>query len=545
MAEKQTLCQDKSRPALSLQEILQKPSRFRLYIWRGNPPGFVPEALALFTALVMFIPILYVMVRGFQGGWERWLSLLDTRIPQLLWNTLSLTAAVSLGALLIGVVAAWLVTRTDLPYRRTWAWLLALPLVIPPYVGAISYIIIFGPQGLLRNILGHSPVDIYSFGGVALVLTLFTYPYVYLITSAALKRFNLNYEEAGRIAGLSYPQVFLKIILPLLRPAMGAGFLLVALYTLADFGLVSMLRYTTFTTAIYFQTGSFDRHSAAVLSMVLIMITLVILGLEYRTRSRQKYFQTAGSYREPDPLQLGRWRPAALAGLGIIAAAALGLPLSVLVYWSYYGIARGALDSRFLEYSYHSLLTAGAAAAACAVLALPLVYLKSRHPSVLSSFYEKLALAGYALPGVIIALGMVFIFNNYIPALYGTAVVLVLAYIIRFLPQAMQAESSSLNQVSPRLDEAGRSLGYSPWQVVTRLILPLIRPGVLAGMALVFVNAVKELPATLLLRPPGMDTLAVRIWIEASEGFYEMAAPASLLIIIVSALPLKWLISRF
>ncbi len=544
MAEKHTLCPE-NRPALNLQGTLLKPSRFRLYLWRGNPPGIIPEALALITALVMFTPILYVMVRGFQGGWERWLILLDTRIPQLLWNTLSLTAAVSIGALLIGVGAAWLVTRTDLPGRRTWAWLLALPLVIPPYVGAISYIIVFGPQGLARNILGYSPVDIYSFGGVTLVMTLFTYPYVYLITSAALKRFNLNYEEAGRAAGLSYPRVFWKIILPLLRPALGAGFVLVSLYTLADFGLVSMLRYTTFTTAIYFQTGSFDRQGAAVLSVGLILITLLILGLEYRTRRRQKFFQTAGPYRGKEPISLGQWRPAGLAGLGIITAAALGLPLSVLTYWSYYGITRGALDGRFLEYTYHSLLTAGIAAAACAVLALPLVYLKSRHPSVLSSCYEKLALAGYALPGVIIALGMVFIFNNYIPALYGTASVLVLAYIIRFLPQAMQAESSSLNQVSPHLDEAGRSLGYAPWQVITRLILPLIKPGVLAGAALVFVNAVKELPATLLLRPPGMDTLAVRIWIEASEGFYDLAAPASLLIILISALPLKWLINRF
>jgi len=544
MAEKPAFCPDK-RPVLTLQETLRKPSRFRLYLWRGNPPGIIPEALALITALVMFIPILYVMVRGFQGGWERWLTLLDTRIPQLLWNTLSLTAVVSFGALVIGVGAAWLVTRTDLPGRRTWAWLLALPLVIPPYVGAISYIIVFGPQGLARNILGYSPFDIYSFGGVALVMTLFTYPYVYLITSAALKRFNLNYEEAGRIAGLSYPQVFWKIILPLLRPAMGAGFLLVSLYTLADFGLVSMLRYTTFTTAIYFQTGSFDRQAAAVLSVVLILITLIILWLEYRTRRKQKFFQTAGAYREAEPFPLGRWRPAGLAGLGIIVSAALVLPLSVLTYWSYYGIVRGALDSRFLEYAYHSLLTAGIAAAACAILALPLVYLKSRHPSLLSSFYEKLALAGYALPGVIIALGMVFIFNNYIPALYGTAAVLVFAYIIRFLPQAMQAESSSLNQVSPHLDEAGRSLGYPPWQVITRLILPLIRPGILAGAALVFVNAVKELPATLILRPPGMDTLAVRIWIEASEGFYDLAAPASLLIILISALPLKWLINRF
>ncbi len=518
----------------------------RRLIWRGNPPGPALESVALATALVMFIPILYVIVRGIQGGPERWITLLDTRIPYLLWNTLSLTAVVTFGALAIGVGAAWLVNRSDLPGRKLWEWLLALPLVIPPYVGAVSYIIVFGPRGLVRSLPGDIPFNIYSFSGVALLLTLFTYPYVYLVVGAALKRFNLNYEEAGRLAGLSYPRVLYKIILPLLRPAVGAGAILVALYTLSDFGLVAMLRYTTFTTAIYYQMGSFDRLSAAVLSVVLIMLTLVLLWLEYRTRRRQRFFQSAGTcMQHHTPIPLGRGRIPALLGVGAVALFALALPIAILSYWSFAGIARGALDSRFWEYAHQSLLTAGLAAAACAVLALPLVYLKSRHPALISSVYEKLALAGYALPGVIIALGMVFIFNRYFPALYGTPLVLVMAYIIRFLPQAMQAESSSLSQVSPRLDEAGRSLGFSPREVITRIILPLIRPGILAGMALVFVSAIKELPATLILRPPGMDTLAVRIWIEASEGFYEMAAPASLLIILISALPLKWLINKF
>jgi iron(III) transport system permease protein len=531
--------------AASRSEVLRIILKSRLFIWRGNPPGLALEFIALVTALVMFLPVLYVIIRGIQGGLDRWVSLLDSRIPQLLFNTLSLTTVVTAGALVLGVSTAWLINRSDLPGRKIWEWLLALPLVIPPYVGAVSYIIVFGPRGLVRNVLVDFPINIYSFTGVALLLTLFTYPYVYLVAGAALKRFNHNYEEAGRIAGLSYFQVILKIVLPLLRPAMGAGAILVALYSLSDFGLVAMLRYTTFTTAIYYQMGSFDRLSAAILSVVLIILTLFLLGIEYSSRRKKRYFQSTGTYRKPAPVPLGRGSAYCFAGVGIIVSLALVLPVSVLLYWSYAGIVRGALDSRFWEYAHQSLLTAGLAAIACAVLALPLVYLKSRHPGLISSVYEKLALAGYALPGVIIALGMVFIFNQYLPGLYGTSIVLVVAYVIRFLPQAMQAESSSLSQVSPRLDEAGRSLGFSPRKVIARVILPLIRPGILAGMALVFVSAVKELPATLVLRPPGMDTLAVRIWIEASEGFYDMAAPASLLIILISALPLKWLINKF
>ncbi len=528
-----------------LPDAIKIPLQARLLIWKGNPPGLALEVAALLTALIMFIPIFYVIIRGIQGGLGRWLSLLDSRIPLLLWNTLSLTAVVTAGALVLGVGAAWLINRSDLPGRKLWEWMLALPLVIPPYVGAVSYIIVFGPRGLVRDWLGSFPLNLYSFTGVALLLTLFTYPYVYLVAGAALKRFNQNYEEAGRMAGLGYFQVLRKITLPLLRPAMGAGAILVALYTLSDFGLVAMLRYTTFTTAIYYQMGSFDRLSAAILSVVLIAITLILLWLEYRSRRKRRFFQSSGTHCKPGSIPLGRGRIPALIGVGALVFAALVLPVSVLLYQSYSGITRGALDDRFWEYALQSLTTAGIAAIVCAVLALPLVYLKSRHPGLLSTVYEKLALAGYALPGVIIALGMVFIFNQYLPGLYGTPVVLIVAYIIRFLPQAMQAESSSLSQVSPRLDEAGRSLGFSPRKVITSVILPLIRPGILAGMALVFVSAIKELPATLVLRPPGMDTLAVRIWIEASEGRYDMAAPASLLIILISALPLKWLINKF
>ncbi len=270
--------------------------------------------------------------------------------------------------------------------------------------------------------------------------------------------------------------------------------------------------------ALYYQMGSFDRLSAAVLSVALILLTLILLWLEYGTRRRQRFVQGNAACSNITPVPLGRGRIPALAAFVTVTFFALVLPLAVLLSWSYTGITGGATDSRFWIYAHQSLITAGLAALACAVL---------------------------ALPGVIIALGMVFTFNQYLPGLYGTPVVLVLAYIIRFLPQAMQAESSSLSQVSPRLDEAGRSLGFSPRRVISGIILTLIRPGILAGMALVFVSAIKELPATLVLRPPGMDTLAVRIWIEASEGFYEMAAPAALLIILISALPLKWLINKF
>ncbi len=179
------------------------------------------------------------------------------------------------------------------------------------------------------------------------------------------------------------------------------------------------------------------------------------------------------------------------------------------------------------------------------ILALPIVYLRSRYPSVISQSIEKLSYAGYALPGVIVALGIIFIFNQYIPFLYNTYYLVAIAFVIRFLPQAMQSTDASLSLISPRIDEAARSLGQPSWKVMIRVIIPSILPGILAGGALVFVSSIKELPATLLLRPPGFDTLAVRIWVETSEAVYHMAAPAALLIVLVSIIPLRYLLKKY
>ncbi|QGG48485.1 ABC transporter permease [Heliorestis convoluta] len=520
-------------------------SFFWLKLWRGNPPGLGLLTVAIVTALTMLVPILYVVIRGIQGGADRWLRLLDTRIPILLQNTLSLTFVVTFFALFIGVTLAFLVIRTDLPGRKAWQWLLALPLLIPPYVGAITYIIIFGPTGWIRDWLGSPLFNIYSFWGVAFVLILFTYPYVYLITSAALKRSNLNYEEAARIAGLHYGQVFWKVTLPLLRPAMGAGAILVALYVLSDFGAVAALRYTTFTAAIYFQMGNYDQVAAAILSVLLIAITLVFIWGEAKTREKQRFYQSKGTPRQAPVSELGHYKLPLLFYVIAIFTLAVVLPLAVLFYWSSVGITRGAIDSRFWGFAWNSVFMAGSASVLCMILALPVVYLKSRNPSIVSTFVDKLAYAGYALPGVIVALGIIFVFNQYIPFLYGTAALVIVAYVIRFLPQNMQAAEAALTAVSPRLDEAGRMAGYSPWQVMMRVTLPLITPGLLAGSALVFVSAIKELPATLLLRPPGMDTLAVRIWIDASEGFYQTAAPAALLLVLLSIIPLRWMLKKY
>ncbi len=514
-------------------------------LWAGKPPGLFLALLGAAIGLSMAWPILYVVWRALWAGRARWLRLLDGRIPGLLWQTASITVTTTLLSVGIGVSLAWLVHRCDTPGRRVWRWLLAVPLMVPSYVGAVAYVMFLGPRGWLSTLLGRAPFNLYSFWGVLLVLTLFKFPYVFLIVGAALKRMNRSYEEAARSLGLGPWAIFWRVTVPFLQPAIGAGAILTALCTLSEFGVVALLRYNTFTSAIYYQMESYDRTAATVLSSVLMALTLAVLGIERLTRGRRRFHQTTNVTRRPDILRLGRWKHVALLWVLVVLALAVLLPLAVLTYWSVIGVAHGALDGRFWTFALNSIQVAGLAAVAAVVLALPVVYLRARHPSLPSVLIDKLSGSGYALPGVVVALGLIFLFNTYIPWLYNTAFLVVVAYLVRFLPQAMQYGGASLSQVSPRIDETARSLGYAPWRVLFSVIVPLILPGLLAGGALVFVSAIKELPATLILRPPGFDTLAVRVWVESSEAVYHMAAPAAVLIVLVSLLPLKWMLSRY
>lgn len=520
-------------------------------VFEEKPPGGVLFSIGALTALLMMIPILYVLIQASRADSNKWSRLLDGRIPELLWSTLSLTAMVTVSAIILGISLAWFVHRTDLPGRSYLKILLSLPLVIPPYVGAVTYIIFLGPNGWLKRVwdmvsfLPTFPFSPYSFWGVVFVLTMFTYPYVYLITGSTLNRMNRNYEEVARSQGLSTWGVFFRVNVPFLRPAIGASAILVALYVLSDFGAVAMLRYVTFTAAIYFQRAGFDTESASILSLVLVVLTLLILYLESMSRRHTRFNQTPNGLKQPQRLALGKWKLLVTTYAYSIFTLSVVVPISVLVYWTVIGLGRGAIDTRFIGFTWNSLQLATWVALFCMVLALPLVYLKGRYPSRITRLVNRLAYGGYALPGVIVALGFVFVFNNHLPMLYNTVFVLSLAFVVRFLPQAMQAADASLALVSPKIDEAARSLGHPPWKVMYKVILPAISPGLLSGGALVFVSAIKELPATLMLRPPGFDTLAVRVYFEASEAIYHQAAPAALIIIGISILPLRFLINKY
>lgn len=514
-------------------------------VWRGQPPEGWLLLVASLTALLMSAPVAYVAVRALAEDRERWAVLFDARIVGLLWNTLSLAGVVGLVSGFLGISLAWLMNRTDLPARHALRWLVALPLAIPPYVGAMTYVIVFGPRGWVSRLLGASPIDMYSFLGAAFVLSVFTYPYVYLLVGSAIGRLGQAHEDVASSLGLGRFAVLRRVTLPMLRPAVGAGAVLVVLYVLSDFGAVALLRFPTLTSAIYYQMGGFDTGAAAILSVVLIALTLVVLGVEGITRRRARFYETGGVSRSPRRIELGAWRWAALVYSLLVLFVSAVVPLAVLSYWTIQAVFVTGLDPDFVEFIANTLQAAALAAGVAMLLAVPVVYLQSRHTSPPSRVIYQLAHAGYALPGVIVGLGLIFFSLRLAPAVYGTMVIVAIAYVIRFLPQAMQSTAASLAMVSPRIDEAARVAGLSPLATVVRVVSKLILPGVLAGGALVFVSGAKELPATLLLRPAGFDTLAVRVWVEASEGAYNLAAPPAMLLVLLSLIPLKLMLDRF
>ncbi len=465
----------------------------------------------------------------------------------LLGRSVALAAAVTATAIALAVPLAWLTIRTDLPGRRAWAVLCALPLVIPSYIGAYLMVSALGPSGLAQDALGVDRLpSIYGFAGAWIVLTLFTYPYVLLPVQAILRRLDPQLEEAARGMGRSGPNAFRTVVLPQLVPAIGAGGLLVALYVLSDFGAVSILRYDSFTRVIYTEYRStFDRTGAAALACLLVLVTLVVLWLEGRTRRAGVLHRLGpGAARRARPVALGRWRWPALGFCGAVVLGALVLPVGVLAYWTTRSVAGDVDWGLVASAAGNSLLAAGAAALAGAACALPVALLAARHRGRATALVERAAYAGHALPGIVVALALVFLGTRALPALYQSLAMLVAAYVVLFLPQAVGATRAALLQIDPHVEEAARSLGRTPLAVLRTITAPLARAGVLAGAALVFLTAVKELPATLILAPIGFDTLATEIWRTSSAGFFERGAAPSLVLLAVSAVPLALLSLR-
>ncbi len=506
--------------------------------------GVVFKAIVLLIALAMLLPLAYLLYRAAGVGWTQAVDLLARmRTLQIMWNSLILVCGVTTLSLALALPFAWLTERTDLPGWRIWTVLAMMPLVIPSYVGGFALIAMFGPRGVLQELLSPFGVNrlpsIYGFTGALWVLTLFTYPYIFMSIRAALHRFDPSIEEAARSLGYNGWQTFLKVTLPNLRPAITAGGLLVALYTLSDFGAVSLLRFNSFTRAIYVQyLSSFDRNVASLLSLALIVFTIILLVLERnsRGRGRPRYYRSSAGVAAPRKrIELAHRKWPALLFCGTVVTAALVLPVGVIVFWLLRGLASGESLTPVWTATLNSFRAGAMAALAAAALGLPVAFAAIRMGGRLMNLAARAVYVGYGLPGIVIALSLVFFGANFAPLLYQTLWMLVFAYVVRFLPQAIGAMQISLMQMNPRLEEAGRSLGLGNRAVFRRIIAPIVQPGVLAGMALVFLTTVKELPATLLLSPTGFTTLATQIWSATDEAFFARAAAPALMLLAMSA----------
>jgi iron(III) transport system permease protein len=505
---------------------------------------------ALLVASLVNLPLAYLFLRAAERDLPSYLEAVFSRpVGVLLLRTVAVTAGAVALSLVIAVTLAWLVVRTDLPGRRVWGLLAALPLVFPSYVAALSVVAVLGPRGYLQGWLAPLGVEslgqlAYGYSGALLSLSVFSYPYTYLLVVAALKGLDPALEESSVALGVSRFATFFRVVLPQLRPALAGGSLLVALYCLSDFGAVSLVRYNTFTLSIYnAYRALFDRSLAAALGTVLVLLTLLLLVLEGWIAGGSRPVRRRAARPAP-PVALGRLKAPALAFVAAIAAVAVVMPVGMVGYWGVRAILTGNPLGSAGDVIGNSLLVSLAGALVAVACAIPVTVWAVRHPGGFSRCVERLCHAGYALPGLVVALSLVFLVSRAAPVLYQTALVLVAAYVIRFLPQALAATRSSLLQVTPRFEEAARSLGRTTPQVLRSITLPLVRPGLLAGGCLVFLTAMKELPATLLLRPTGFDTLATRIWTGAAEGIYSEAAVPALWLVLVSALPVYWLTIR-
>ncbi|HMT48765.1 MAG TPA: iron ABC transporter permease [Dietzia sp.] len=471
------------------------------------------------------IPLVYLVIRAGERGPGYALEVVRTgRSAELLANTVVLVVLVTAISVVVGVALAWLTVRTDLPGAPVIGALLCVPLAMPSYVLGYLWVADF-PQ-------------VMGLPGSVIVLTISCYPYVFLPAAAALRTVDPGLEEVARSLGRGTARAVLGVTLRQIRPAVAAGGLLVALYTLSDFGAVAMLRYEAFTVGIYHSyRASFDRVPAAVLACVLILVALVVMVGERRARRGEVARVGGGVDSVPDRLPLGWRRLPALAVVAAVLAGGVAAPLIGLFRW-----VRAAAE---VDVSWGPVLAAagttasvsGIAALVTIVLALPIGVLAARSGGPLSRTTEAVAQIGFALPGITVGLAVVFVGIRLVPGLYQRVPMLVFAYVVLFLPLAVGVVRSAVDAIPTALEDASESLGSGRVRTFLRVVAPLAAPGVLAGGSLVFLSVAKELPATLLLRPTGTETLASAMWAHTEVAAYSQAAPYAAMLVAVAVIP--------
>lgn len=510
---------------------------------RRRPP-LVIATLALLVAAVSLTPVGYLLLReGFSLHLLRHELAAPVVLPELA-HTVELAAGVSVASVLLGVGLAVLVVRTNLPLRRLWTVLFVLPLAIPGFVSSYTWVaasLRFAPQS--RAIFGY--------GGAVLILTLTVYPYVFLPVIAALRGLDPAQEEAARSLGYGTVRTFARVTLPQLRPAIAGGGLIIALHMFAEYGTLQLLNYPTLTTAIMQRATSFgDPTSARALSVVLAAGSLFVLALDRLLRGRPRSLRVgAGVARPPVPWRLGRATPAWLAACLAVVVFALGIPGYVTLTGllrAYHPEGPGVAWLALAHTTWTTTRLGLAAAIAATVVALPVSVLAARRPGPLATVAERGVWVAHSLPGVILALALVYLGVHWLDPIYLTTTMLVAAYVILFLPLAVANQQVGMARASRHFDDIARSLGHGRISTALRVSFPLAFPGLAVGALFVLIEVEKELTTTLLLHPTGIDTLSTQLWATTNGDVLDFtaAAPYGLAIMLIAAVPTTLLARR-
>ena len=501
--------------------------------------------ITLFVAGIMVIPLVYLLLRIVQLSVEDLLVLVSSRAFHTLSRSLILMICVTTLSSIIALPLAWITARTDLRFRKIWTILVMLPLVIPSYVGAYIFLSVFGTTGLLQKALEiffeiQRLPDIRGLFGATLVLSLLSYPYLFITLRGAISGLDVSMEESSRILGYSRFWTFMKVTLPQLRFPFVSGALLISLYTLSDFGAVSIFNYNTFSWTIYQQYNSLvDRSMSALFSIIFVLLAFLIVLIEFKSRGFQKYYRIgSGISRKPKLIPLGFWRFPVYVFLFTVIGFALFLPISMLGVWLLKGMYFG--DSITFSWTpiFNSVLVSIISALLIVFFSFATAIILVRYSVTGNRLFESISYLGFVLPGVVVAISVVYFAANYAGILYQTTTLLVLAYVILFFPVALGAIRSVLLQINPRLEDAAHSMSQNYYNVLMRINLPLMRPGLIMAFAMVFLLVMKELPVTLILGPLGFKTLATEVWSFSSEAFFASAAIPALMIILICSLPM-------
>ena len=517
----------------SVTHSLEKNTTFSLKV--------ISLLLAAFAVTPLFI-LLYQATTTSSENWA-WISRWNTLI--IISRSVMLAISVALLSCFIAVPLAWLTTRTDLPLRKMWQILTVLPLVIPSYIGAYLFISAIGPKGLIFHQLDqimdiqYFP-NLYGFDGCLIILSLLNYPYVLLTVRGAINELDPSLEDAAHTLGFSKIKTFTGITLPLIKPAIISGAILVALYTLSDFGAVSILRYKTFTWSIYNQyNASFNQGTAAMLSSLLFLVASAFLFTEVILKGKGDYFRTStGSARRQKVTELGNWRIPSFLFCALIVLCSLLIPVTILIYWLIRVSDTIVPFGQLIDSTFNSVLLSSSTAIAITILVIPVGILITSHRSIMSTWLERTYFTSYALPSIAVSLALVVVGIKLGKPIYQSHFILITGLIVLFLPTGLSPIKIALLQVNPLIKESALTLGRGYLHTTLTVTLPLIKRGLGMSFAIVFLVTMKELPAIMILSPLDFNTLTMSIWSYSTEAFFAQASIPALMLILISTAPL-------